>query len=131
MTSTITAQTKPAKKAIDVMKAIFPCGSVTGAPKIRAQQIIGELEQHQRGIYTGAIGYFEPSGDMCFNVPIRTITLKGSGQFDEPMKGEMGIGGAIVADSTFRSEYEECLLKAQFVTKKHSNFDLIFILIER
>ncbi len=125
MTSTITAKLKTDKSAVDVMKAIFPCGSVTGAPKIRAQQIISELEQHQRGIYTGAIGYFTPSGDMCFNVPIRTITLKGSGQPDEPMKGELGIGGAIVADSTFKSEYEECLLKAQFVTKKYTNFDLI------
>ena len=101
------------------MTSIFPCGSITGAPKIRAQQIIDELENHQRGIYTGAIGYFTPEGDMCFSVPIRTMTI------DKQGNGELGLGGAIVADSIAEDEYNECLLKASFVTKKHPRFDLI------
>ncbi|MBT5187767.1 MAG: aminodeoxychorismate synthase component I [Kordiimonadaceae bacterium] len=119
MTSTIEAKLGIKNTALDVMTSIFPCGSVTGAPKIRAQQIIDELEKGQRGIYTGAIGYFTPSGDMCFSVPIRTITLNNEGE------GELGIGGAVVADSRAEQEYDECLLKAQFVTKEHPSFALI------
>ena len=78
-----------------------------------------QLEDHQRGIYTGAIGYFTPEGDMCFSVPIRTITINDDGQ------GELGLGGAIVADSKVEEEYNECLLKASFVTEDHPRFDLI------
>lgn len=119
MTSTVEATAADDVSALDVMKSIFPCGSVTGAPKIRAQQIIAELEKAERGIYTGAIGYFTPSGDMCFSVPIRTITIDNEG------KGELGIGSGIVADSEAQNEYDECLLKAEFVTKDHPKFDLI------
>ena len=119
MTSTIKAKIDKNKSIIDIIKAVFPCGSVTGAPKIRAQQIINELENQQRGIYTGAIGYFTPSGDMCLNVPIRTISIDSKG------RGELGIGGGIVADSNVDNEYEESLLKAQFVTKNHPKFELV------
>ncbi|HPF47347.1 MAG: aminodeoxychorismate synthase component I [Alphaproteobacteria bacterium] len=119
MTSTVEATVGPEVSALDVLTSIFPCGSVTGAPKIRAQEIICELEGGERGIYTGAIGYFTPDNDMCFSVPIRTITL------DHHGKGELGIGGAIVADSVAQSEYEECLLKAQFLTHDYPAFALI------
>lgn len=119
MTSTINANLDNKYSAIELLKSIFPCGSVTGAPKIRAQQIIHELEKQERGIYTGAIGYFTPEDDMCFSVPIRTITI------DKFGKGELGIGGAIVADSKPENEYNECLLKADFVAKKYPKFDLI------
>jgi para-aminobenzoate synthetase / 4-amino-4-deoxychorismate lyase len=119
MTSTVEATAADDVSALDVMTSIFPCGSVTGAPKIRAQEIIAELENRERGIYTGAIGYFTPSGDMCFSVPIRTITIDNAGN------GELGIGSGIVADSEAQNEYDECLLKAEFVTKDHPRFDLI------
>ena len=119
MTSTIAATVDKNYSCVDLIKSVFPCGSVTGAPKIRAQQIIDEIEGHQRGVYTGAIGYFTPCGDMCFSVPIRTITVDRSGA------GRLGIGGAIVADSVADNEYDECLLKAQFVTKPYPKFDLI------
>lgn len=119
MTSTIESVAPEGVDIVDMIKALFPCGSVTGAPKIRAMEIISELEKGSRGIYTGAIGYMAPDGDCCFNVPIRTVTIDGGGQ------GEMGIGSAIVADSDARREYEECLLKAEFATRKFRDFDLI------
>lgn len=119
MTSTVEARVNSEYSALDVMTSIFPCGSVTGAPKIRAQEIISELEQTPRGIYTGAIGYISPDGEMCFSVPIRTITITEDGN------GEIGIGGAIVADSSAQSEYDECLLKAEFLTGTYPKFDLI------
>jgi para-aminobenzoate synthetase / 4-amino-4-deoxychorismate lyase len=119
MTSTVEAEIKEGVNACDVMTSIYPCGSVTGAPKIRAQEIIAELEDHQRGVYTGAIGYFTPEGDMCFSVPIRTLTI------DEAGRGELGIGGAIVADSEVEDEFNECLLKASFVINEHPEFDII------
>ena len=119
MTSTIEAEIEDGTNACDVMTSIFPCGSVTGVPKIRAQEVIEELESHQRGVYTGAIGYFTPDGDMCFSVPIRTLTI------DKHGRGELGLGGAIVADSKAEDEYDECLLKASFVTSKHPDFDII------
>ncbi|MCC3860378.1 aminodeoxychorismate synthase component I [Pseudemcibacter aquimaris] len=119
MTSTVKAVVADNVHPVDVMTSVFPCGSVTGAPKIRSQEIIAELEKRERGIYTGAIGYFSPDGDMCFSVPIRTLTIDADGC------GELGIGGGIVADSEAEKEYDECLLKASFVTKEHPDFDLI------
>jgi len=99
------------------LKALFPCGSVTGAPKIRTMEIIRELEPLPRGVYTGAIGYFAPDGDAVFNVPIRTIRLQDG-------KGEMGIGSGIVQDSDPEQEWEECLLKAHFLTRSQPKFSL-------
>lgn len=118
MTSGVTSELRSDMGLADMLRALFPCGSVTGAPKVRAMEIIRELEAEPRGIYTGAIGYIAPSGDCQFNVAIRTVVLNGS-------DGEMGIGGGIVADSKEESEYEECLLKAHFLTNVDAPFELI------
>jgi para-aminobenzoate synthetase / 4-amino-4-deoxychorismate lyase len=126
MTSTIVATTtKEALGSIpllDFLKSLFPCGSVTGAPKIRTMQIIDELEKDRRGVYTGAIGYLSPTGEAMFNVPIRTVVLDGK-------KGEMGIGSGIVFDSDPEQEWQECLLKGRFLTKPASEFHLIETLL--
>lgn len=108
MTSTVAAKLKPGFKIGGVLRALFPCGSVTGAPKIRAMQIIGEVEHGPRGIYTGSIGHIAPNGDFSFNVAIRTAVIDAAG------RGEIGIGGGIVADSQEQSEYDEALLKLSF-----------------
>ena len=118
MTSGITAELRSDMGLRDMLRALFPCGSVTGAPKVRAMEIIRSLECGPRGVYTGAIGHIAPGGDCQFNVGIRTVVLDGSG-------GEMGIGGGIVADSKEESEYEECLLKAHFLTEVDAPFELI------
>jgi para-aminobenzoate synthetase/4-amino-4-deoxychorismate lyase len=108
MTSTVAAGLKPGLGFGDILRALFPCGSVTGAPKIRAMQIIHEVERGPRGLYTGSIGYLAPNGDFAFNVAIRTAVIDASG------RGEVGIGGGIVADSQEESEFNECLLKLDF-----------------
>jgi len=118
MTSAISAELRSDMGLKDMLRALFPCGSVTGAPKVRAMEIIRELEAGARGIYTGAIGHIAPSGDAQFNVAIRTVVL-------DEKSGEMGIGGGIVADSKEESEYEESLLKAHFLTKVDTPFELI------
>ncbi len=118
MTSGISAELRSDMGLEDMLRALFPCGSVTGAPKVRAMEIIKELEAHPRGVYTGAIGHIAPSGDAQFNVAIRTVVLGANG-------GEMGIGSGIVADSKADSEFEECLLKAQFLTEADAPFELI------
>ena len=121
MTSTIFTQTEKnvfsQVSMLAFLKALFPCGSVTGAPKIRTMEIIRELEPFPRGVYTGAIGYFSPNGDAVFNVPIRTIHLQDG-------KGQMGIGSGIVQDSDPEQEWEECLLKAHFLTRAQPVFSL-------
>jgi len=90
---------------VDVIRALFPGGSVTGAPKIRAVEIIDALEPVRRGVYTGAVGYWDASGDADWNIAIRTVTVcRGAASFHA--------GGAIVADSTPEGEYEETLVKA-------------------
>lgn len=108
MTSTVTCRIKKDFPILDIFKAIHPSGSVTGAPKIRAMEIINEIEKEDRKIYTGAIGYITPQRDLFFNVPIRTLLINGN-------KGEMGVGGGIVWDSTPKGELEECLLKSKFL----------------
>ncbi|MFA6379055.1 MAG: aminodeoxychorismate synthase component I [Candidatus Omnitrophota bacterium] len=114
MTSTVTGVLSKEKSFFDIFAALFPSGSVTGAPKIRAMNIIRELEAEERKIYTGAIGYITPSRDFYFNIPIRTLLIQGHG-------GEMGVGGGIVWDSTPQGEWEEGLLKARFLTDFSSN----------
>ncbi|MHB8154637.1 MAG: chorismate-binding protein [Candidatus Omnitrophota bacterium] len=109
MTSTVTAKVKKDISIYKLFSAIFPSGSVTGAPKIRAMEIINGLEKDQRKIYTGAIGYITPDKDMFFNIPIRTLLI-------EDNQAEMGIGGGIVWDSTPLGEWNEGLLKAKFLT---------------
>jgi len=116
MTSTVTAKIKKDISIYDLFSAIFPSGSVTGAPKIRAMEIIKGLEKDQRKIYTGSIGYITPDKDMFFNIPIRTLLIKGSQALSAGRQAEMGIGGGIVWDSTPLGEWNEGLLKAKFLT---------------
>lgn len=126
MTSTIFTKTETnvfsQVSMLAFLKALFPCGSVTGAPKIRTMEIIRELESFPRGVYTGAIGYFSPNGDAVFNVPIRTLQIQNG-------KGEMGIGSGIVQDSDPEQEWEECLLKAHFLTRSQPEFSLFETLL--
>jgi para-aminobenzoate synthetase/4-amino-4-deoxychorismate lyase len=93
----------------DILRALFPCGSITGAPKIRAMQIAGELEGGERGMYTGALGWLAPDGDFRLNVAIRTLELGADG------RGRLGVGSGIVADSQPAAEWQECLLKSRFL----------------
>jgi para-aminobenzoate synthetase/4-amino-4-deoxychorismate lyase len=118
MTSSIRGELNRSVSLEEMFKALFPCGSVTGAPKIRTMEIIRELEAEDRGVYTGAIGYISPTGEAVFNVPIRTVVLQG-------MKGEMGIGSGIVWDSDPVGEWEECKLKGRFLTSPAPEFKLI------
>ncbi|RPE67043.1 aminodeoxychorismate synthase subunit I [Pacificibacter maritimus] len=109
MTSTITAQALPNISFYDKCRAFFPCGSITGAPKIRSMEIIDALEQAPRGAYCGAIGWIAPDGQSEFNVAIRTLVFKaGSNQ------GHLNVGGGLVYDSIAQPEYNEALLKAEF-----------------
>ncbi len=94
----------------EVLQALFPCGSITGAPKIRAMQIAAQLEARPRQLYTGALGWLAPNGDLRLNVAIRTLELAAGG------KGKLGVGSGIVADSRPAAEWQECLLKARFLT---------------
>ncbi len=124
MTSTVTAAVPEGLTPSQLLAALFPCGSVTGAPKVRALEIIGELEKSPRGIYCGAIGHFSPktqtqSAHWCLNVPIRTVVL------DENGKGRMSVGSGVVADSNTENEYDECLLKARFAQQQAEDFSLI------
>jgi len=109
MTSGVEAVLRPGLSFCEIFAGLFPCGSVTGAPKIRAMEIIAEQEVFARGAYCGAIGVIAPGGDMRFNVAIRTLTLGNNGALSCP------VGSAIVADSQALEEYEECLLKARFL----------------
>lgn len=118
MTSTVSGTLRPGLRPYDIFKGVFPSGSITGAPKIRAMQIISQLEQQPRGVYAGSIGFFSPNGESVFNVAIRTILLHGN-------RGEMGVGGGITIDSLASEEYRECLLKAEFLTRSDSPFELI------
>ena len=118
MVSTVAARLRPSVGAKDIVRALFPCGSVTGAPKIRAMEVIAELEQSPRGVYCGAIGCFAPDGSARFNVAIRTLTIAGG-------RGELGIGGAVVQDSVADGEYAECLLKARYFETPRRPLELI------
>jgi para-aminobenzoate synthetase component 1 len=93
-----------------VMAALFPCGSVTGAPKIRAMQIIAEVEAEPRGVYCGAIGWAAPDGDQCWSVAIRTLRLWPDGEV------RLNVGGGVIHDSTEGGEWEEALWKARYAT---------------
>lgn len=122
MTSTVSAELRPDAGFHEIFRALFPCGSVTGAPKVRAMQLIGELETEPRGVYTGAIGFFSPR-QTVFNVAIRTLALDGD-------RGAMGIGSGIVIDSEPAAEYRECLLKAEFLTQRTERWPGRFSLVE-
>ncbi|MDD5259799.1 MAG: chorismate-binding protein [bacterium] len=116
MTSSVQSQLRPKISWREIFGSLFPCGSVTGTPKISTMRIIKDLEKEERNIYTGAIGYISPDKQSVFNVAIRTILLQGQ-------QGEMGIGGGITYDSDPGQELAECQLKAAFLLK--SNFQLI------
>ncbi len=119
MTSGVTANLREGVDFQALLRAIFPPGSITGAPKVRAMEIIDELEDEPRGVYTGAIGMIAPGGDCVFNVAIRTLVIGADG------RGEIGIGSGIVQDSNAASEYDECLLKMRFLTDTTPPFQLI------
>jgi para-aminobenzoate synthetase / 4-amino-4-deoxychorismate lyase len=119
MISTIESKLKKNVKLSEVIKNIFPCGSITGAPKIRTMEIINELEKEKRGIYTGSIGLIRKS-KITFNVPIRTLSVdKKSG------KGEIGLGSGIVWDSIADEEFDETILKGKFLTEPIEPFEII------
>jgi para-aminobenzoate synthetase/4-amino-4-deoxychorismate lyase len=133
MTSTVTATARPGTSFGALMVALFPCGSITGAPKRRTMQIIAELETSPRGLYTGAIGWLDaPShesteiigvGAFGMSVAIRTLVLAPPGA-DGLRAAEMGVGGGIVHDSVADDEYAECGWKARFLTGHDPGFTL-------
>lgn len=118
MVSTVTAQKRTDQDVTNILRALFPCGSVTGAPKIRAMEILAELEASPRGPYCGAVGCFSPDGSARFNVAIRTLVLK-DGQ------GALGLGGGVVQDSRAPDEYAECLVKARFFETARQPLELV------
>ena len=132
MTSTVSGKVRTGVTMEELFRALFPCGSVTGAPKIRTMQIIRELESGPRGIYCGSIGYIAPHDEMAFNVAIRTVTVHSG-------RASMGVGSGIVHDSDAQKEYEECQVKARFLLDATPVFQLIetmlwdneFVLLER
>jgi para-aminobenzoate synthetase/4-amino-4-deoxychorismate lyase len=120
MTSTVEATLKDGVSLVDLMSALFPCGSITGAPKIRTMEIIRELERFPRGAYTGTIGLLEPGGACVFNVAIRTVVVD-----SESNQATFGVGGGVTIDSTAEREYEECLVKSRFLHTSPVEFQLI------
>ena len=120
MTSTVTGILPQKSDVIDVITALFPCGSITGAPKIRAMQVIAEVESAPRNIYCGSRGRIDPNGDAAFNVAIRTFTL-----CDSTKKVSLGLGSGVVADSQEDAEWGECLAKGDFAHVDVYGFDLI------
>ncbi|HEY6802902.1 MAG TPA: aminodeoxychorismate synthase component I [Pyrinomonadaceae bacterium] len=119
MTSTVESQLKPGTSLVDLLCALFPCGSITGAPKIRTMEIIRNLEPFPRGPYTGTIGLLRSNGDCVFNVAIRTVVID-----SETELATFGVGGGITIGSTAEGEYEECLVKAKFLEVEPQQFDL-------
>lgn len=103
-----------------ILSAIFPCGSITGAPKLSAMAIIDRLEQAPRGAYTGSIGFIAPGGEAAFNVAIRTLALR-----DGAACATVGLGSGIVADSNAAAEWQECLAKGEYIRVGRDSFDLI------
>lgn len=133
MTSTIEAELPDDTGFPDLLRALFPCGSITGAPKHRTMQLIAALENTPRGLYTGSIGWIEPParpeqacGDFCLSVTIRTLTLRqrAEGGDSAGCDGRMGVGAGIVIDSQAEDEFAECALKARFLTGLDPGFSL-------
>jgi para-aminobenzoate synthetase/4-amino-4-deoxychorismate lyase len=140
MTSTVQAQLAEGVTLAAIFEALFPCGSITGAPKRRTMEIIHALEPAPRGIYTGALGWMDPPacgaapgaqsdagfgahlGDFCLSVPIRTLVLQP--EHDGVRHGELGVGAGIVFDSIASAEYAECRLKARFLTELPNTFEI-------
>ena len=120
MTSTVQAKTRGETTVMDIFKALFPCGSITGAPKIKTMDIIHQVEAAPREVYCGAIGYITPNREAIFNVPIRTVWID-----SETGQAEYGAGGGITWDSELTDEYEEALLKAKLLTVVRPDFQLL------
>lgn len=120
MTSTIEAEVSPEKTIVDIFKALFPCGSITGAPKISTMDVIAGLEPAPREVYCGTIGFITPEKEAVFNVPIRTMMIE-----HETGKATYGVGGGITWDSTAEDEYEEVLAKASFLKTDRPEFEIL------
>lgn len=120
MVSTVSARLAEGTSIGAVLAATFPCGSITGAPKIRAMEVIGAVEPDPRGPYTGSIGRIDANGDAAFNVAIRTLHLPRAGE-----TASIGLGSGVVADSRAGEEWDECLAKGAFLTRGQLGLDLI------
>ena len=120
LTSTVESNLRSGVGLVEMVTALFPCGSITGAPKVRTMEIIAEIEREPRGIYTGCIGYLSPGGEACFNVAIRTAHLD-----REKGRLEFGVGGGITWGSSAAGEYAECLVKAQVIRARRPEFELL------
>lgn len=117
MISTVVSELRDGIHPVDVVKSLFPMGSMTGAPKISSMKIIEELEETKRGLYSGSFGYFAPNGDFDFNVVIRSFLYNTENQYLS-----FSVGGAITAQSQVEQEYEECLLKSESLHRILNNF---------
>ena len=125
MVSRLTARLAPGIDAVGVLETLFPCGSITGAPKIAAMAALRQLEPEARGAYTGSMGWIEPAtssghGNAAFNVLIRTVEIS-----ENPGLARLGLGSGLVVDSVVEDEWAECLLKGKFVASDQAEFDLI------
>ncbi|WP_127996566.1 aminodeoxychorismate synthase component I [Piscinibacter defluvii] len=136
MTSTVQARLRPEVDLAALLRAVFPCGSITGAPKHHTMGLIAAIESTPRGLYCGAIGWLEAAppgrrlGDLCLSVAIRTLVL-GAPQADGTRPLRLGIGAGIVKDSVAADEYEECRLKARFLTGLDPGFELFETVLAR
>jgi anthranilate synthase component 1 len=110
ITSNVTGQLAPGRDAFDALRACLPAGTVTGAPKVRAMQIIDELEPHRRGPYAGAVGYFDFAGNMDTCIALRTLVIQEHNAYVQ-------VGAGLVADSVPAAEYQETLNKARGLLK--------------
>jgi para-aminobenzoate synthetase / 4-amino-4-deoxychorismate lyase len=124
LTSTVTSELEPGQGLVQIFRALFPCGSVTGAPKVRTMELIAELEDSPRGVYCGAVGWLAPSNSdgpkASFNVAIRTVVVD-----SETGLADYGVGGGITWDSSASGEYEETVAKARVLTARRPPFDLL------
>ena len=130
MTSTVTARARPGADLPALLTALFPCGSITGAPKREARGLIVEVEGRARGVYCGAIGRVGPGRDVALSVAIRTLSLTAA-PAGEVSRATMELGSGVVADSTARGEWAECRLKGRFVDRARPAFDLIETMLAR
>ncbi|WP_197713132.1 chorismate-binding protein [Polynucleobacter necessarius] len=114
MTSTVQGQIKPETTLFDILNAVFPCGSVTGAPKKRGMEIIRKLESEDRGYYCGALGWLDPSGNFAFSVPIRAVEVTRD-HHSHTSQFTLGVGAGITNDSDAKQEWQECRIKSAFL----------------